>query len=344
MRIELARIGPVVAATVLAGLCTSCEKKPQAAHAWSGAVVPTAAAAAAPQQAKAFFQGTAQQAPGLHLAYTHAIGLEVGGGALAAHFNAARDRCLNTPALHCLLLQSEIYLPPAAAGYGGGLLGAGRPLPGGERPLQGGSASLRVRLPHDQIAGFANSLTETLPGEQPGLVRVLRQSTTAQDLGQPITDVNQRVSQLQDYLTSLKALGSRLTISVSDLVKIATETAQAQTQIEAAQAEQRDLTLRVDTEELDIDFQAAQSIAAPQDPIDQVLADSQDILHQNEADALRFAIAALPWVPVGFAGLIVLWIARRLIFGARRRPVVAAPMASPARQAPVLSGYRPLDE
>ncbi len=296
--------------------------------------VPTAAAAAAPAQAKAFFQGAAQQAPGMHLAYTHAIGLEVGGGALAAHFNAARDRCLNMPALHCLLLQSEIDTP-SVAGDGAGPVG-------GERALQG-TASLRVRLPHDQVVGFANALADALPGERPGLVRVLRQSTTAEDLGRPITDVNQRVSQLQDYLTSLKALGSRLTISVSDLVKIASETAQAQTQIEAAQAEQRDLAQRVDTEELDIDFQSAEPALPPKDPIDQVVADSQEILHENEADALRFAIAALPWVPVGFAGLIVLWIARRLIFGARRRAVVAA-APPPPRQTPVLSGYRPLDE
>jgi hypothetical protein len=331
MRIDLTRNGPIIVATLLAGLCTSCSDKPRPAAAQAGE--PAAAAAPAPQQVKAFFRGAAQQAPGLHLAYTHTIGVEIGGGALAAHFSAARDRCLNTPALHCLLLQSEISTPtPASDGAG--------PL-GDERP-SAASASLRVRLPHDQVTAFANSLTDTLPGEKPGLVRVLRQSTTAQDLNQPITDVNQRVAQLQDYLASLKALGSRLTISVSDLVKIASETAQAQTQIEAAQAEQRDLTLRVDTEELDIDFQAAQPTAAPQNPIDQVLADSQNILHQNEAEALRFAIAALPWVPVGFAGLIVLWIARRLIFGARRRPVVAT--VTPPRQAPVLSGYRPLDE
>ncbi len=283
-------------------------------------IVPDAAPAPVmdPIVPKAWFQGAPPQSPGLRLAYTHAVGLEIGGGALAAHFSAARDRCLSTPALHCLLLQADLETPgPAFDGT------VGRP-----SPPRMQSASLRVRLPHDQIVGFANALTDPLPGEKPGLARVVRQSTTAENLTQPISDVAQRVAQQQDYLNSLKSLGSRLTISVSDLVKIASETAQAQTQIEQAQAEQRNLALQVDTEELDVTFEQPQEAVATPDPIDQVKVEARDILDANVADALRFAIAAVPWIPVGLVGLLVLFIARRALFGRRQPAIVRSISAS----------------
>ena len=240
-------------------------------------------------QAK-WFRGAPAPVAGVHLAYSHEVGVDVAGGAMAAHFVAARDRCVNEAALHCLLLHAE---------------------------LSGQQAELRVRLPHDQVAGFAEGLTQALPGESPGQVRVVRQATTAEDLGRPIADVAQRVAQLQQYLASLKSLGSRLTISVSDLVKIASETAQAQSQIEEVEAQQRELLLRVDTEELDVSFQELAPALAPHDPVAQVWGDSQELLRQNYADSLRFAIAALPWIPLGFIGLIALWIARRMVIGRR---------------------------
>lgn len=268
------------------------------------------AGAAAPVQGKGWFQAAPQSSPGMHLAYTHQVGLEVAGAALQAHFVAARDGCLSNPALHCLLLSAQLGTPPV-------VFATGRV--GGARSEQApASASLRVRLPHDQVAAYATTLTQPLPGETPGVVRVVRQSTTAEDLGRPIADVGQRVAQLQDYLASLKALGSRLTISVSDLVKIASETAQAQTQIEAAQAEQRDLAQQVATEALDVDYQEQAAPPQATDPIAQVVADSQAILRENMADALRVSIAGVPWLPVGLVALILAWIARRMLVGRRR--------------------------
>ncbi len=264
----------------------------------------------APSQASAqaptsWFTASPQLQPGLHLAYSHAVALQVGGGALRAHFTAARDRCLNTPALHCILLHAAIDAAPAAED------GA----PGAQ------TANLQLRLPHDQVAGYANALTDPLPGEPPGLVRVLRQSTDAEDLGQPIADATQRTAQLSEYLASLKALGGRLTISVSDLVKIAGETAQAQSQIEAAQAQQRDLNLQVDTERLDVSFSAPAPVVPVSDPVDQTVSDAAAIFRASAAQMLLFTIMALPWAPVALAGLLLLALLRRVIFGRRIRPI-----------------------
>ena len=260
--------------------------------------------------AKPWFTPSPHQQPGVHLAYTHDIELQAGGAALRAHFTAARDRCLDSPALHCILLHAAISTPPANDGKPG---------------LQ--TASLQLRLPHDQVAPFANALTEALPGETAGLVRVLSQSTDAEDLGRPIADVAQRTTQLSDYLASLKALGARLTISVSDLVKIAGETAQAQSQIEAGQAEQRDLSLRVDTEALNIGFSQPAPVVVAPDPVDQTWADASSTFRASAAQVLQVSIAALPWLPVLLVVVLLLAASNRLIFG-RRRPAFARP-ASP---------------
>ncbi len=290
----------VLLLTAVAG----CDRHPRSpAPAARQATFAAAAPAPAPEVAGTpWFTPGPQQAAGAHLAYSHTVGLEVDGSVIAAHFTAARDRCLNDAALHCILLNAEFGTQPTY---------------GAIRPMRSGS--LRVRLPHDQIAAFANALTTPLQGEAPGLARVVRQSTTAEDLGRPIADVGQRMAQVQDYLASLKALGSRLTISVSDLVKIASETAQAQTQIEAAQAEQRELSQRVATELLEVDFQELAPAPAAVDPVAQVWADAAATFRRNLADVVEFGIAAAPWVPVGLVAAVLLVLMRWMLFGRARK-------------------------
>jgi hypothetical protein len=296
-----AALGLLLLASVLAA-CDRTPKRPAAPAARFAA----AKEAAPPPPAQAWFTQATAQGAALGLAYTHAVGLEVSGGAIGAHFNAARDRCLNTPTLQCILLRAEFGTVPAYGEPAGGALRS--------------QGSLALRLPHDQIAGFAASLTAPLAGEQAGLVRVIRQSMTAEDLSQPIADTGQRVAQLQSYLASLKALGDRLTIGVGDLVKIAGETARTQTEIEAAQAEQRNLARQVNTEELDISFEepAPPSPPAP-DPITQSWSSAQDTLDRNVAVALDAGIAAIPWIPFAGVGLALLWLMRVVVFGKRRK-------------------------
>ena len=283
----------------LAAAAGGCDRQPA-----SGQVAPPAPASAAVPSGGRLSLARAQTGPGLHLAYTHEVALEMPGDVLAAHFAAARDRCLNDTALHCLLLHAEIGAPHMVYSQRGAESMA--------------MAGLQVRLPHDQVAGFSSVLTAPLPGEAAGLARVMRQASTADDLGQPGADAAQRVGELTDYLAALKVLGARLTISVSDQVKVAEETARAQTQLEEAQVMQRELALRVDTEAVEVTFGASRPAAAPApDPVMQVLAGAQDSLRQSAAEALAFGIAALPWVPLGLVGLLVLWVARRVVFGRR---------------------------
>ncbi len=284
-------------ATLLAAVAlgAGCDRKPPPGHVrlasleTAGAGTVHGAGAPAHVPGKPLFANPPQP-PGLHLAYTNAIGLVLPEASLAAHFDAAKERCLNNTVYHCMLLEAKIGLP--------------RYVP---RDQEGHiSASLHVRLPHDQLAAFGNALTDPLPGEPKGLVRVVRQSTAVEDLGRPAADVAQRVAQLRTYLDSLKALESRLTISVSDLVKIASETTLAQTQIEEAEAAQRELSLRVETEELDVDFDPEAVTPDSVDPVDQVHAESEAIFSENLAEMIRVSIAAAAWAPLALVGLLIL--------------------------------------
>ena len=289
---------------MLAALLAACDRKPSPP---AQPVRQTAAARATPARTQApaepnWFTQAAAGGPAQGLAYTHSVGLEITGGAITAHFNAARDTCLNSPALHCVLLRADFSTVPAD----------------GAAPRHEGN--LALRLPHDQIAGFAASLTQPLKGEAAGLVSVIRQSMSAEDLSQPIVDVGQRVAQLQSYLASLKALGDRLTIGVGDLVKIAAETARTQTEIEAAQAAQRNLARQVDSEELDISFEEpAPPPPPPADPIAQSWADLHAIFNRNVAAAMDAAIAVTPWLPLALAALLLLWFTRLVLFGRRKK-------------------------
>ncbi len=239
---------------------------------------------------------SAEQA-GLHLAYTHQLGLVVPPGTVSAHYDAARDRCLKIAAFKCVLIQASIDVQDSGAGA---------------QVEQVQTAHLAVRLPHDQVAPFASALSAPLPGE--GAIRVTHQSTNAVDLSQPIADSTARLAQLTSYRDSLKAFEGRLTISVGDLVKIAGELSQVQSQIEAAQAEQRDLQTRVETELLDVDFNEDRR-GTILSPIARTWSESAATFQNSLAGALEFAIEAVPWLPVGALGLLLLAIIRRILLG-----------------------------
>jgi hypothetical protein len=237
----------------------------------------------------------------MHLAYKHAIEIEVPRTSLGKHFAAARDRCANDAALHCVLI--------SASTDGSGTA----------RDAEGAreSAALHLRLPHDLIVPFVNSLTTPLPGESLDVALVRRQSTTAEDLGQPIADVTRRLAQLNDYRDRLQTLEKRPDIHVDDLIKIASEMSQVQTQLEAADAEKRDLAKRVDTEELDVAFEEAVSLDAS-DAVRTAWARGAETFGGSMATAIEFSIAALPWLPLVALLLLAARAARRFVLGGVR--------------------------
>lgn len=267
--------------------------------------------AGTPRAQNAWFAGAPRQGAGMHLAYKHAVGIEVERASLDRHFVAVRDRCVNEAALHCVLLSASTVGD------------------GSEREAIQGAwqrASLDLRLPHDMIVPFVNSLTNPLPGESAGVARVRRQSTSAEDLGQPVADVARRLAQLANYRDRLQTLAARADVRVDDLIKIAGEMSQVQTQLEAADAEQRELALRVDTEELTIAFEEPIGENAF-DAVRNAWARGAETFDNSMANAIEFAISAIPWLPLVALLALAARAARRFVFGGARarRAAGAAP-------------------
>jgi Domain of unknown function (DUF4349) len=207
------------------------------------------------------------------LAYSHQLDLEMPPAMVGPRFGRARDACVNNPAYGCLLLSADLRS------------GNGYP-----------RAGLTVRLPHGQVEAFEQSVLAPLPGETAGETAILSRSTSAEDLTQALQDTERRLSELTQYRDRLMELAKRSDAKVEDLIKVESELASTQSQIEAIIAQQKHLNDEVATEKLTIDLTARQSIAAAENPIVRVWHDSAGILSENVADALRAIIATLPWL------------------------------------------------
>lgn len=227
------------------------------------------------------------------LAYSHQLSMQVPAAWVERHYMAALDRCV-APA--CVVLSSQIDRSP-----------------GGLNPP---SASIKARLTHDALPPFRTAATTALPGEPGDRVAVETQSTEAEDLTTAIADGGRRLQQLRDYRSRLDTLAGRPDIQVSDLIKIAQTLSQTQSQIEAAEALQRGLSQRVDTEVLTVRFEGATPESGVWSRVDAVWSGAGSILSGAVADALGLVLYAVPWVPVlvllaGFVWF-VLWLGRRL--------------------------------
>ena len=223
-----------------AALATAgCKKDHSHPHAERSAMVAAADMGAPapppPAPAPAVFAYN-RAATGQHLAYSHRLGLRVPVAMLDRHYEAAQSKCLDDDALRCVLLNAWISRDQSSG--------------------QASNASLEVRLPHNAVGPFAQAVTATLPGERPGTVVVVSQATDAEDLSHPIADSQREIAQLTDYRNRLEGLENRASAKTEDLIKLAHELSDVQSQLDDTQTRQRDLTERVDTERLRVTYTA----------------------------------------------------------------------------------------
>jgi hypothetical protein len=272
----------------------ACSREPEtnvAQTRTSAAIAPAAPANSAQQSAK--------------LAYSHQLALEMPAASLRARFERARDRCLEDAALGCVVLHASINMGSRDDGM----------LP---------FAQLTVRLPHSAVATFEDSLIAALPGEQAGEALIRSRSTSAEDLSQAIADADRRLAQLTDYRERLTALAARQDVRAEDLIKIEGELSSVQGQIETLTAQKRGLDRRVDTESLSIGFQSIVTLGNAGAPIARVWNQGAALLGDSAADALRFAILSIPWLPLV---ALAVFLATRIRWFLRRRPTAPTPAA-----------------
>ncbi|WP_245257803.1 DUF4349 domain-containing protein [Methylobacterium sp. 88A] len=220
------------------------------------------------------------------LAYTHELTIGLPPQRVNAHFEAARDRCLNEAARKCVLV---------AASIDDGRRPAGRP-----------QAQVQVRLPHESVAPFMAFVTSPLPGEATGDVVLRSQSTRADDLTDAIEDGGRRLAQLTAYRARLDAIAARPDPRVEDLIRIAQELAQVQSQIEEADAKQRGLSQRVDTELVSVAMRSDEARAGTLAPVEEAWDQAGQTFGASAGSALRFFVAGLPWLPLVLIGVLLL--------------------------------------
>lgn len=239
------------------------------------------------------------------LAYRHELTVGLSPQQVSRHFAASRDRCLNEASLRCVLIRSSVSEGKDA----------------GARPF----AQLEVRLPHESVPAFVAFVTSPLPGEAAGDVILRDQSTRSEDLANSIADTARRLTQLADYRDRLNGLSARSDPRVEDLIKIANELSQVQSQIEELEGKRRGFEERVSTEIVAVAFRSDWARESAFVPVVNAWEKSGRTLGESAAAALRFAVASLPWLPV--LALVVLMI--RWVWRLRRRKRRAEPAPIP---------------
>lgn len=245
-----------------------------------------AAPAAPPANALA-----AARSPTAQIAYSHEVTLEMRAESVSARFDRARQQCLENSALKCILVRATVTAGDLDSGT----------LP---------SATIEVRLPHDTIDIFQKDLLTPLPGEKAGQIFVRSRATNAEDLTATVTDNNRRLAQANDYRERLDTLAKNSGAKVADLIQVEEKLAETQAQIESFTAEQRGLSLRVDTEDLTIDLNTFAGFATASSPLARAWHDAGRVLGDSAASAFLFVIAILPWLPllaIGYFLLTWLW-------------------------------------
>jgi hypothetical protein len=233
------------------------------------------------------------------LAYSHDLQLEMPAASVKPRYDRAVDSCLTDTALNCVVLNTSFN-----SGEQSEPSKAARP-----------SGTLTVRLPHDSVAPFEESLLTPLPGEAAGDAILRSSSTVADDLTGAIGDIEQRQAQLTDYRDRLTELAKRPDVRVEDLIKIESEISSTQSELESLAAQKKTLDRRVDTESLTISFAPRDEGGTSLAPIAEAWRQASRVFGESAATALRFVVAALPWLPIVALGLFLV----RLIFRRWRR-------------------------
>jgi hypothetical protein len=223
-------------------------------------------------------------------------------GAVSPRFTRARDLCLQNKALACKLVSANFSQ-------------------GDGTPDSATSASLEVQLPHAALAPFEHAVLAPVRGEKPGDAVVVSRQTQAQSVETQAADTGRKVAQLTGFRDRLAALEKRPNLSVDDLIKLEGEESRVQSELDAATGLQRTLSDGIAREDVTIQLNETPAPVETVGPIAQAWRDAGDTLAENTASALRFAIGAVPWLPI--LALAIFLIARLWRLFRRRR--VATP-------------------
>lgn len=214
---------------------------------------------------------------GVKLAYSHHLSISLPPDFVRRRFIALRDACANDVALHCVLVDATL------------VSGSGNLTP---------NAWIHARLPHESAKSFKEKALAPVAGEAPDAARTLQDSTRIDDVSKSVVDVDRRISLLEAYRGRLEQIAARKDSHVDDLIRVANEVSQVQSQIESLASAKVGLKERVDTEAVNVSYQSETPQGGPSSPLRDVWRRGSSIMAASAASALSFVLGALPWAPV----------------------------------------------
>jgi hypothetical protein len=205
----------------------------------------------------------APEATARTLAYHHNVTVEVADlAAIQSQFQAAQESC-KPP--QCLLMNAALSANP-------------------DYP----SANLSMRL---VPSGVKEMVTRAAAGGT-----VVQQSTSAEDIGNQITDVDRRLAMAEDQFQRLQKLQDQTGGKLRDMVDLARELSQVQGTIESYRSSKERLAERVEMEVLDLNWQVPPQRAAAVNPLQQAWRSMGVTLAQSTAALISFVAGVMPWL------------------------------------------------
>jgi hypothetical protein len=231
----------------------------------------TISAEAAPVPADIKAQITPERrSPDSTLAYTHEIQIEISRDHLSEQLDAVKNACINDTVDSCTILSinssNDINIP---SGY------------------------ISMRLSPKRVDDMIN-----LAGQH-GKVASL--STSAEDLAPQMNDTANRLASLNSYRDRLNGFMTKRDMPATQLITIARELSDTQTQIDELSRTQAGLKHRIDTDLLNIRFSVPSTeYRQQQTPIADSLREFGDHFRIAIAGVIDFFAYVLPWIPVIF--------------------------------------------
>lgn len=200
-----------------------------------------------------------------YLERQHFVTIDVAQDKIESSFNAAVAACNTDKALACVLLDSSL-----SKGEDSTANVSARVAPAGVEPF--------IALAAKEGA-------------------IESRSTRTNDLQQPISDNATKLSMLEAYMADLLRLRQQLKSDADSLIKVASEIAKTQTEIDALKGEKTQLSQRVDLQLVHFNFYShrSQSVATP---IGRALRDFGANLSGGVAEAITGLAHLLPWLIV----------------------------------------------
>lgn len=209
--------------------------------------------------------------------YSHTVRLEMARNAIRPHFERARDNCLNDAGLSCSLVSSTVDI-------------------GSNRQYRESYARLSVLVPHDRIDAHRESLLQPLDGF--GVAELRSRSTDAGNVTKHSADVERKLTQLVSYRDRLDKLSTRTDLRVDELIKLATELASTQSNIEQATAQKQGIDVRIARDHVTITFIERPSFVDVFRPALLAWRGGFETFGNSTGAAVTFVIAIVPWLPI----------------------------------------------